>query len=61
MISSSFSYGFANLFQVKTQLFLAVTDLTLLTVIIILFYYFNKYRLKVDVRTNIGNESKDVL
>jgi MFS family permease len=47
MISSSFSYGFANLFQVKSQLFLGVADLSLLIIVIILFMFFNKYRLKV--------------
>lgn len=61
MISSVFSYGFANLFQVKTQLFLGVADLSLLTVIIILFMFFNRYRLKEEVRKNIGEKSKDVL
>lgn len=44
IISSIFSYGFANLFQVKSQLFLGVADLSLLIIIIILFKYFNKYR-----------------
>tara|TARA_R110000868_G_scaffold822_1_gene6077 strand:+ start:4908 stop:6101 length:1194 start_codon:yes stop_codon:yes gene_type:complete len=48
VISSVFSYGFANLFQVKNQLFLGVADLSLLLIIIILFKYFNKYRLKFN-------------
>lgn len=61
IISSVFSYGFANLFKVKSQLFLGIADLSLLIVIIILFHYFNRYRLKVDVETNIGNKSKDVV
>jgi len=47
MISSSFSYGFANIFQVKSQLFLGVADLSLLIMVIILFMFFNKYKLKV--------------
>lgn len=44
MISSIFSYGFANLFEVKSQFFLGIADLSLLLIIIILFVFFNKYR-----------------
>ena len=61
MISSTFSYGFANLFQVKSQLFLGIADLSLLIIIMILLIFFNKYRLKVDAQTNIGYRSKDTL
>ncbi|RUT71285.1 MFS transporter [Flavobacterium cupreum] len=46
MISSVFSYGFANLFKVKSQLLLGVADLSLLVIVTILFIVFNKYRLK---------------
>ncbi|MCD0464974.1 MFS transporter [Flavobacterium sp. ENC] len=46
MISSVFSYGFANLFKVKSQLLLGVADLSLLVIVTILFVVFNKYPLK---------------
>ncbi|QSB25629.1 MFS transporter [Flavobacterium sp. CLA17] len=46
MISSIFSYGFANLFKVKSQLLLGVADLSLLVIVTILFVIFNKYRLQ---------------
>ncbi|PKB18757.1 MFS transporter [Flavobacterium sp. 5] len=46
MISSVFSYGFANLFHVKSQLLLGIADLSLLVNVVILFVIFNKYRLK---------------
>ncbi|TDO99192.1 MFS transporter [Flavobacterium sp. 245] len=46
MISSIFSYGFANLFEVKTQLLLGVADFALLVIVTIIFITFNKYRSK---------------
>ncbi|WP_426484785.1 MFS transporter [Flavobacterium sp. 2] len=46
MISSIFSYGFANLFKVKTQLLLGVADFALLVIVTIIFITFNKYRAK---------------
>lgn len=46
MISSIFSYGFANLFKVKSQLLLGVADFSLLVIVTILFVIFNKYRLQ---------------
>ncbi|MTH16052.1 MFS transporter [Flavobacterium sp. LC2016-01] len=46
MISSIFSYGFANLFEVKTQLLLGVADFSLLVIVTIIFITFNKYRSK---------------
>ncbi|CAM3736759.1 MFS transporter [Flavobacterium chungbukense] len=46
MISSVFSYGFANLFEVKSQLLLGVADLSLLVIVSILFVIFIKYRLR---------------
>lgn len=46
MISSVFSYGFANLFEVKSQFLLGIADLSLLTIVSILFVIFIKYRLR---------------
>lgn len=55
MISSIFSYGFANLFKVKSQLLLGVADLSLLVIVTILFVIFNKYRLQ----NSLGNVVKE--
>lgn len=46
MISSVFSYGFANLFEVKSQLLLGAADLSLLLIVTVLFMIFNNYRVK---------------
>ncbi|KFF03043.1 MFS transporter [Flavobacterium reichenbachii] len=46
MISSVFSYGFANLFEVKTQLLLGAADLSLLLIVTMMFIIFNSYRRK---------------
>jgi MFS transporter, DHA1 family, multidrug resistance protein len=46
MISSVFSYGFANLFEVKSQLLLGAADLSLLLIVTVLFMIFNSYRAK---------------
>lgn len=46
MISSVFSYGFANLFEVKSQFLLGVADLSLLAIVSVLFVIFIKYRLR---------------
>ncbi|MFD1602165.1 MFS transporter [Flavobacterium artemisiae] len=46
MISSIFSYGFANLFEVKSQLLLGAADLSLLLIVTVLFMIFNSYRVK---------------
>lgn len=46
IISSVFSYGFANLFEVKSQLLLGAADLSLLLIVTVLFMIFNNYRLK---------------
>ncbi|MEN2401109.1 MFS transporter [Flavobacterium sp. MC2016-06] len=53
MTSSVFSYGFANLFEVKSQVLLGVADLSLLVIVSILFVIFNKYRLKSTVLNTI--------
>ena len=44
MVSSVFSYGFANLFTVKSQLLLGVANIALILMIIFLFMVFNRYR-----------------
>jgi MFS transporter, DHA1 family, multidrug resistance protein len=46
MISSVFSYGFTNLFEVKSQLLLGAADLSLLLIVTVLFMVFNSYRTK---------------
>ncbi|MBB4804609.1 MFS family permease [Flavobacterium nitrogenifigens] len=46
MISSVFSYVFANLFEVKSQFLLGVADLSLLVIVSVLFLIFIRYRLK---------------
>lgn len=53
MISSVFSYGFANLFKVKSQLLLGVADFSLLVIVTILFVIFNKYRLQNSLENGI--------
>jgi MFS family permease len=44
MVSSVFSYGFANLFAVKDQIMLGVANLLLIIFIALLFMVFNKKR-----------------
>lgn len=44
MVSSVFSYGFVNLYAVKSQLLLGVANISLIMVISILFIVFNRYR-----------------
>ncbi|TDW51799.1 putative MFS family arabinose efflux permease [Flavobacterium sp. 270] len=46
MISSVFSYGFANLFEVKSQMLLGAADLSLLLIVTVVFMIFNNYRVK---------------
>lgn len=46
MLSSVFSYGFANLFNVKSQFLLGTADLSLIIIIIILFSIFNRHASK---------------
>lgn len=50
MISSVFSYGFANLFEVKSQFLLGVADLSLLIIVSVLFVIFVRYRTKSIVK-----------
>ncbi len=53
MISSIFSYGFANLFEVKSQFLLGSADLSLITILIILFSVFSGYILKNSTQKEI--------
>jgi MFS family permease len=55
MISSVFSYGFTNLFEVKSQLLLGAADLSLLLIVTVLFMIFNSYRAK-NLALNIIKE-----
>jgi DHA1 family bicyclomycin/chloramphenicol resistance-like MFS transporter len=45
VISSVFSYGFANLYAVKSQLLLGVANISLILVIGIVFIIFSRYRI----------------
>jgi MFS family permease len=42
VISSIFSYGFANLYQIKNQMMLGVANITLIGIMILLFLIFNR-------------------
>lgn len=44
MISSVFSYGFANLYAVKSQALLGMANLSLILLISLIFMLFNRYR-----------------
>jgi DHA1 family bicyclomycin/chloramphenicol resistance-like MFS transporter len=44
MVSSVFSYGFVNLYAVKSQLLLGVANISLILLIGLLFIIFNRYR-----------------
>lgn len=44
MVSSLFSYGFANLFAIKSQILLGLANLSLIIIIGMLFVIFNRYR-----------------
>lgn len=46
MVSSVFSYGFVNLYAVKSQLLLGLANLSLIFIIGLIFMVFNKYRLR---------------
>lgn len=56
MVSSIFSYGFANLYAVKSQTLLGIANISLILVISILFIAFNRYR-----KVRVGNELKTAL
>jgi DHA1 family bicyclomycin/chloramphenicol resistance-like MFS transporter len=44
MVSSIFSYGFVNLYAVKSQFLLGITNISLIFIIGIIFIVFNRYR-----------------
>jgi MFS transporter, DHA1 family, multidrug resistance protein len=44
MVSSIFSYGFVNLYAVKSQFLLGLTNISLIFIIGIIFIVFNRYR-----------------
>lgn len=44
MVSSVFSYGFANLYAVKSQVLLGFANLSLILLISVIFILFNRYR-----------------
>ena len=44
MVSSVFSYGFVNLYAVKSQLLLGLANLSLILIISLIFIAFNRYR-----------------
>lgn len=44
MVSSVFSYGFVNLYAVKSQFLLGLTNISLIFIIGIIFIVFNRYR-----------------
>jgi Arabinose efflux permease len=56
MVSSVFSYGFANLYAVKSQTLLGIANISLILVISILFIAFNRYR-----KVRVSNELKTTL
>jgi MFS family permease len=58
MVSSVFSYGFVNLYAVKTQILLGAANISLIIMISILFIIFNKYRLRSVISKNLSFQTK---
>jgi DHA1 family bicyclomycin/chloramphenicol resistance-like MFS transporter len=52
MLSSLFSYGFVNLYAVKSQLLLGFANISLIFIVVIVFMIFNKYRVQ-NLATNM--------
>lgn len=46
MLSSLFSYGFVNLYAVKSQLLLGFANISLIAIVVIVFMLFNKQRVQ---------------
>ena len=46
MLSSLFSYGFVNLYAVKSQLLLGFANISLIFIVVIVFIIFNRYRVQ---------------
>ena len=55
MVSSAFSYGFANLYAVKSQVLLGLANISLILLIGILFIVFNRFRQRINVPNELGN------
>ncbi|MCD0471872.1 MFS transporter [Flavobacterium sp. JAS] len=58
MVSSVFSYGFVNLYAVKSQLLLGAANISLIIFISILFIIFNKYRLSSVISKSLSFQNK---
>jgi len=56
MVSSLFSYGFANLFAIKSQFLLGLANLSLILLIGVLFIVFNQNR-----KLNVSENTRDIL
>jgi DHA1 family bicyclomycin/chloramphenicol resistance-like MFS transporter len=52
MLSSLFSYGFVNLYAVKSQLLLGFANISLIFIVVIVLMIFNKYRVQ-NLATNM--------
>lgn len=58
MVSSVFSYGFVNLYAVKSQLLLGAANISLIVFISILFIVFNRYRLNSIISKSLSFQIK---
>lgn len=58
MVSSVFSYGFVNLYAVKSQLLLGAANISLIVFISILFIIFNRYRLNSIINKSLSFQNK---
>jgi len=58
MVSSVFSYGFVNLYAVKSQLLLGAANISLIVFISVLFIIFNRYRLNSIISKSLSFQNK---
>ncbi|WP_337965331.1 MFS transporter [uncultured Flavobacterium sp.] len=58
MVSSVFSYGFVNLYAVKSQLLLGAANISLIIFISVLFIIFNRYRLNSILSKSLSFQNK---
>ncbi|PIF34176.1 putative MFS family arabinose efflux permease [Flavobacterium sp. 9] len=58
MVSSVFSYGFVNLYAVKSQLLLGAANISLIVFISILFIIFNRYRVNSIISKSLNFQNK---
>lgn len=58
MVSSVFSYGFVNLYAVKSQLLLGAANISLIIFISVLFIIFNRYRLNSIISKSLSFQNK---